>query len=136
MGFDDCYFLEDSFDLEKQGYGAYVSDEAAVDKIFQTFRQHIRKTNAPLFSFTVTIQNHGPYEKKYGNQPPKAEKIHAIGKAGQMVPEINEHNGLRGIFCVTGSIISCSIKNCNSKRTIDAAEPYSYCPFLFQTVRC
>ncbi len=70
MGFDDCYFLEDSFDLEKQGYGAYISDEAAVDKIFQTFRQHIRKTNAPLFSFTVTIQNHGPYEKKYGSQPP------------------------------------------------------------------
>ena len=28
--------------------------------------EHISSSEAPLFSFTVTIQNHGPYEKKYG----------------------------------------------------------------------
>lgn len=70
LGFDSSLFLEDSFDLEKQGKGGYVSDEAAADKILQTFRQHLRTTNAPLFSFTVTIQNHGPYDGKYGTLLP------------------------------------------------------------------
>lgn len=81
MGFEDCYFLEDSFDLEKQGKGGFVSDEAAIDKIFQTFRQHIRTTNAPLFSFTVTIQNHAPYEEKYGTLPPNFTTDMALSPA-------------------------------------------------------
>ncbi len=37
-----------------------------MDKIIETLDTHIKETDTPLFSFTVTIQNHGPYEKKYG----------------------------------------------------------------------
>lgn len=70
MGFQDCLFLEDSFDLEAQGVGGYVSDRAATDKIIHTFLRHVRTSNAPLFSFTVTIQNHGPYDGKYGTLAP------------------------------------------------------------------
>lgn len=69
LGFETCYFLEDSFDLATQGYGGYINEEATMDKIIETLDTHIREKDTPLFSFTVTIQNHGPYEKKYGTLP-------------------------------------------------------------------
>lgn len=70
LGFDTCLFLEDSFDLETQGYGGYINEEATMDKILETLDTHIQTADSPLFSFTVTIQNHGPYEKKYGTLAP------------------------------------------------------------------
>ena len=69
LGFEATYFLEDSFDLATQGYGGYINETATMDKIIETLEGHIAKSDAPLFSFTVTIQNHGPYEKKYGTLP-------------------------------------------------------------------
>lgn len=66
LGFEECLFLEDSFDLATQGLGGYVNEEATMDMILETFEEHLSESDAPLFSFTVTIQNHGPYEKKYG----------------------------------------------------------------------
>lgn len=69
LGFETCYFLEDSFDLVTQGYGGYINEEATMDKIIETLDTHIKEKDTPLFSFTVTIQNHGPYEKKYGTLP-------------------------------------------------------------------
>ena len=67
LGFEECLFLEDSFDLATQGLGGYVNEEATMDMILKTFEEHLAESDAPLFSFTVTIQNHGPYEGKYGN---------------------------------------------------------------------
>ena len=69
LGFETSYFLEDSFDLETQGYGGYINEEVTMDKIIETLDTHIKEKDTPLFSFTVTIQNHGPYEKKYGTLP-------------------------------------------------------------------
>ena len=70
LGFETCYFLEDSFDLETQGYGGYINEVVTMDKIIDTLDTHIKEKDSPLFSFTVTIQNHGPYEKHYGTLPP------------------------------------------------------------------
>lgn len=70
LGFETCYFLEDSFNLETQGYGGYINETATMDKIISTLDAHIQEKDSPLFSFTVTIQNHGPYEKHYGTLPP------------------------------------------------------------------
>ncbi len=69
LGFDTCYFLEDSFDLETQGVAGYINEVATFDKIIETLDTHIQKEDTPLFSFTVTIQNHGPYERKFGYVP-------------------------------------------------------------------
>lgn len=66
LGFQTCYFLEDSFDLATQGVGGYINEEATMDKILSVLDEHLASSESPLFSFTVTIQNHGPYEKKYG----------------------------------------------------------------------
>lgn len=66
MGFETRYFLEDSFDLTKQGVSGYINEEATFDKIISVLDEHIASSEKPLFSFTTTIQNHGPYEKKFG----------------------------------------------------------------------
>ena len=69
LGFETTYFLEDSFDLEQQGLGGYVNETATMDKIIDTLDDHIKNEDTPLFSFTVTIQNHGPYDNHYGPLP-------------------------------------------------------------------
>ena len=58
--------MEDSFDLSTQGVSGYIKEDATMDKILSVLDEHLETSDAPLFSFTVTIQNHGPYENKYG----------------------------------------------------------------------
>lgn len=67
LGFANTYFLEDSFDLQTQGYGGYVNETVTIDKIISVLEKQIQTSDTPLFSFTVTIQNHAPYEKKYND---------------------------------------------------------------------
>ena len=69
LGFETCYFLEDSFDLAAQGVGGYINEAATMDKILENLDTHLQTKDTPLFSFTVTIQNHGPYENRFGTQP-------------------------------------------------------------------
>lgn len=69
LGFQNSYFLEDSFDLETQGIEGYISETATIDKILETLDTHLKTKDTPLFSFTVTIQNHGPYDDRYGALP-------------------------------------------------------------------
>ncbi|MDD3393207.1 MAG: LTA synthase family protein [Anaerotignum sp.] len=69
LGFDNSYFLEDSFDLETQGLGGYINETVTMDKILETLDTHLKTKDTPLFSFTVTIQNHGPYDNRYGILP-------------------------------------------------------------------
>ncbi|MEY8319837.1 LTA synthase family protein [Lachnospiraceae bacterium 46-61] len=64
FGFQNFIHLS-SFDPHGQSKGGYITDEAAVETILNTLQEHIQQSDKPLFSFTVTIQNHGPYEDKY-----------------------------------------------------------------------
>lgn len=64
LGFDEFITL-DSFDPQTQNKGGYISEAVTMDSIISSFEDHIAKSNQPFFSFTVTIQNHGPYENKY-----------------------------------------------------------------------
>lgn len=64
FGFDHFIHLS-SFDPPTQSKGGYISEEATMDMILYTLREHIEQSDKPLFSFTVTIQNHGPYQDKY-----------------------------------------------------------------------
>lgn len=64
FGFNDFITLDD-FNPQKQSKGGYISEEATIDTILDTFDEHIKTSDNPLFSFCVTIQNHGPYKDKY-----------------------------------------------------------------------
>ena len=69
LGFNQFISLETGFDPATQNKGGYISDEACFDAIRSTFQTHLEESDDPLFSFTVTIQNHGPYAEKYLEQP-------------------------------------------------------------------
>ncbi len=66
MGFDESIFLEDGFDLASENKGGYISEEVTMDRIIEEFDARLSDVaEDPLFFFSVTIQNHGPFEKKY-----------------------------------------------------------------------
>lgn len=67
MGFDDFLYLENDFDPETQNKGGYISDEVTAASIIENYEKHVETSDDPLFEFCVTIQNHGPYEEKYGD---------------------------------------------------------------------
>ena len=42
----------------------YISDQELVDRIISEYEKHNQKTDAPLFSYNVTMQNHGGYSRE------------------------------------------------------------------------
>ena len=66
FGFEHFYCME-YFDWEVHRKGMYISDWATMDKLMDIWHRHLEDhPGMPLFSFTVTIQNHGPYTDIYG----------------------------------------------------------------------
>ena len=58
LGFDQFYTMDD-FDANVEKKKGYISDQAVYEKIVSMFEN--KKSNQPLFSFTVTMENHTPY---------------------------------------------------------------------------
>ena len=70
FGFGEMYFLDtagDSYFKKSGKIRGYVSDEAVVDRIIDIFEE----SDEPLFTFAVTMQNHGGYWDKYENFTPE-----------------------------------------------------------------
>ncbi len=65
LGFDESYFIDDFIDPKM--IRGYISDESVVDKIIDIYEN----TDEPLFSFSVTMQNHGGYWDEYENFTPE-----------------------------------------------------------------
>lgn len=65
LGFDAVHFKE-GFDYTNDDLvNYYVSDEVTADKIISEYEDYLNSGgNNGYFSFTVTIQNHGPYNTK------------------------------------------------------------------------
>ena len=64
FGFDYFYNI-DYFD-NSQLKGPYMSEQATMDKLIYVFTNHLNYyPHTPFFNFTVTIQNHGPYDNMY-----------------------------------------------------------------------
>lgn len=64
LGFDETYFKEEF--IGSKILRKYVSDESLYDKIIDVFD---KKDDNPLFTFAVTMQNHGGYSQLYDNFP-------------------------------------------------------------------
>lgn len=66
LGFETFTTLS-SFN-EADNKGMYINEKATYDRIINDFRNHLTDyPDEPLFEFIITIQNHGPYEGKYGS---------------------------------------------------------------------
>lgn len=57
LGFENFTALKDLDDSET--LGPFVSDDYITDKIIK----RIDESEEPIFNFTVTMQNHGPYNE-------------------------------------------------------------------------
>lgn len=61
LGFDESFFTEDGFgELVDPEIAPYRSDEQLFDYLLRELRAR-SDADAPLFSFSVSYQNHGPY---------------------------------------------------------------------------
>ena len=62
LGFENAYFDEDFEYTRDDLVNYYVSDKITADRIISEYGDYINSgNNNGYFSFTVTIQNHGPY---------------------------------------------------------------------------
>jgi len=63
LGFDQFISDEDFIDPHKRGQ--FISDMETSDEIIRQYEKHKGK---PFFNYTVTMQNHGPYnDRRYGD---------------------------------------------------------------------
>lgn len=56
MGFDDFYSMTEMKHQDK--YDVFISDAALTDEIISRFEERKQNSDAPVFSFNVSIQNH------------------------------------------------------------------------------
>ncbi len=77
LGFSDMKFLEYFEEKGPEYVRKYVSDKS----FFKAIEEEVEKRNddGPVFSFNVTMQNHGSYEKEYDNYK---KEIHIIAEEG------------------------------------------------------
>ena len=57
LGFEESIFMEDMEDADT--HGPFISDEYVTDELIKL----LESTKEPVFNFTVTMQNHGPYNE-------------------------------------------------------------------------
>ncbi|MCQ2466549.1 MAG: sulfatase-like hydrolase/transferase [Clostridia bacterium] len=81
MEFDAFYAQEDI--AEPEYIRSYISDSCSFKKIYELYEENEAKTNAPLFLFNVTMQNHGSYTKSYANFEPDVSVVEDPGKYTQ-----------------------------------------------------
>lgn len=60
LGFDDFLYMENYFKDYEKG-GKHFTDENLREHIIKDYKKQTQN-GSPYFSFTVTMQNHGPYE--------------------------------------------------------------------------
>ncbi|MEE0775518.1 MAG: LTA synthase family protein [Bacillota bacterium] len=70
MGFDTFKHADNAFTVNRSAAGGYLSDKTAFEQLILDFQSHLETSDAPLFQFLVTIENHGGYAGKYGLTEP------------------------------------------------------------------
>ena len=60
LGFENMYFNDGSLNYIDVK-GEFISDKAVCDEIISRYRQFSENGNKPVFTFAVTMQNHGGY---------------------------------------------------------------------------
>ena len=66
LGFQEYWFSENHYEELVDPVGAqWNSDYLLVDEIVKDLQTQLEEDNGPVFSFSVSYQNHGPYEWTY-----------------------------------------------------------------------
>lgn len=80
LGFDKIMF-QDDFDY-KHKIRKYISDASVYQQMIKSFEQ--KEKGSPLFSFAVTMQNHGGYTVKYPDFNPDIKVVNQTGNFSQI----------------------------------------------------
>ena len=59
LGFDNYYFYENKYGAID---GSIIQDDIFIPDLYDMLKAHLDSSDAPYFSFSVTYQNHGPYD--------------------------------------------------------------------------
>jgi phosphoglycerol transferase MdoB-like AlkP superfamily enzyme len=59
LGFENYYFYEDKYNT---GGNGIAGDDVLFPDIVKLLQDHVKSSDQPYFSFSVTYQNHGPYD--------------------------------------------------------------------------
>ena len=86
MGFDEFISLENWGEEHRELLRNYVSDKATFEKIISLYEE--KDADEKLFTFCVTMQNHGGYTEKYDNFDEKARML------GINYPDVNQYLSL------------------------------------------
>ena len=70
MDFDEFISEDDFLDMNPFYIRSYISDITSFDMVIKTYERNSRESDAPVFIFNVTMQNHGGYAKTYSNFTP------------------------------------------------------------------
>ena len=59
LGFDHYYFYENKYGAIN---GSIINDDLFIPDLYDMLTAHLESSDEPYFSFSVTYQNHGPYD--------------------------------------------------------------------------
>ena len=112
LGFDDFIDIS-AFDEAVDISGNYISDEAMTEALIGLYDEYAGTGRPPFFCFTVSIQNHGPYDAgfMYGETP----------KNYLTTPEITL--SIKGDYAVTNYIRGLRDADASLKRLTGYLEP-------------
>ncbi|MCQ2532382.1 MAG: sulfatase-like hydrolase/transferase [Saccharofermentans sp.] len=65
MAFDEFISEEDFINKSPVYLRAYISDKSSFDMVIDKYKENRAESDAPVFIFNVTMQNHGGYTKTY-----------------------------------------------------------------------
>lgn len=71
LGFDEFFSVEEFKEVKQ--IRNYVSDEAMYDRIIEEYESAKKTSEAPFYTFNVTMQNHTSYAKDFDNLPKDIE---------------------------------------------------------------
>ncbi|MDR2163611.1 MAG: LTA synthase family protein [Clostridiales Family XIII bacterium] len=85
LGFDK--YLDETDFKDPRMVRKYISDESDYGKLISLYEKYKKKSDAPVFLWTITMQNHGNYRNDYKNFTPTITPLGELTSS-----EIGEHN--------------------------------------------
>ncbi len=102
LGFDRYWFFENRYD-DITG-GSIALDNIFFDDLYNLYKEGTRQSDKPYFSFNVTYQNHGPYEKYLTSQS-KYYLSAVYGDEEEYMAD-NYFSGIYNTFCEAANFLT------------------------------
>jgi phosphoglycerol transferase MdoB-like AlkP superfamily enzyme len=88
LGFEK--YLDQSDFKDPKRVRSFISDESDYDKLISLYEKYKKKSDAPVFLWTITMQNHGSYTGDYANFKPDVAPVEAEGMTSTELGKRNE----------------------------------------------